>query len=145
MKPSLAVAVAAAAVFATALSAQGPRRDGKWEVKMEMDMPGMPAGMPPMTSTQCITPEEAKDPQKAMPQGGRGGRGMNDTCKISDYKVEGNKVSWSMKCDPPQAMTGTGEFTYAADTYTGLMKMNRDGQQITMKYSGKRLGDCDKK
>jgi hypothetical protein len=136
----LAVLVACAAAFPAA--AQGPRRDGKWEVKMEMDMPGMPAGMPPMSSTQCITPEEAKDPQKAMPQG-RGG--ANNNCKISDYKADGSKVSWSMKCDPPQEMSGTGEFTYGADSYTGIMKMNRGGQTITMKYTGKRIGDCDKK
>jgi hypothetical protein len=134
---------AACAIAAPALAQGGPRRDGKWEVKMEMDMPGMPAGMPPMNSTQCITPEEAKDPQKAIPQG-RGGRG-NDSCKVSDYKVDGNKVSWSMKCDPPQEMTGTGEFTYAADTYTGVMKMERGGQTMTMKYTGKRIGDCDRK
>lgn len=140
-----ALAIATACTFAVPALAQGPRRDGKWEVKMEMDMPGMPAGMPPMNTTQCITPEQAKDPQKAMPQGGRGGRGMNDNCKISDYTVDGNKVSWSMTCAPPQDMTGTGEFTYAADTYTGVMKMNRGGQMITMKYSGKRIGDCDAK
>ena len=47
----------------------GPRRDGNWEVQMQMEMPGMPPGMPPFTSTQCITPEEAKDPEKSVPQG----------------------------------------------------------------------------
>lgn len=118
------------------------RRDGRWEVKMEMDMPGMPAGMPPMTSIQCITPKDADDPQKAMPQGGRG-RGNSGDCKVSDYKVEGNKVSWSMKCEGAQAMSGTGEFVYAADTYTGTMKIEDGGRgAMTMKYSGKRLGDC---
>jgi Protein of unknown function (DUF3617) len=121
----------------------GPRRDGRWEVKMEMDMPGMPQGMPPMTTTQCITPDEAKDPQKAMPQGGRGGRGGGD-CKVSDYKVDGNKVSWSMRCEGREPMTGTGEFVYEGDSYTGTIKMDRGGQPMTMKYSGKRLGDCTK-
>ena len=124
--------------------AQGHRRDGRWEVKMEMDMPGMPAGMPAMTTTQCVTPAEASDPQKAVPQG-RGGRGNQDDCKISDYKVDGDKVTWSMKCEGAQAMSGTGEFIYAADSYTGTMKMDRGGGQVmTMKYSGKRLGDCTK-
>jgi len=139
-----AVVVVTLCALATPTLAQGPRRDGKWEVKMEMEMAGMPAGMPPMNTTQCVTPEEAKDPQKAVPQGGRG-RGANDNCKVSDYKTEGSKISWSMKCDGPPAMTGTGEFTYAAETYTGVMKMDRGGQQVTMKYSGKRIGDCDKK
>jgi hypothetical protein len=140
---ALIIALALTTSIAFVAQAQGPRRDGRWEVKVEMDMPGMPQGMPPMTSTQCITPEEAKDPQKAMPQGGRGGRGGTSDCKVSDYKVDGNKVSWSMAC-PAQQMSGTGEFVYAGDTYTGTMKMDRGGQAMTMKYSAKRLGDCTK-
>jgi hypothetical protein len=151
MKTRLLLAVITLSVAALPALAQGPRRDGKWEVKAEIEMPNMPnmpAGMqmPAFTTTQCITPEEAKDPQKSMPQGGRGGRGaVPENCKVSDYKVDGNKVSWSMKCEPPQEMTGTGEFTYSGDTYTGVMTMNRGGQMMTMKYSGKRIGDCDKK
>jgi len=141
---SVSVAMALLALSIAAF-AQGPRRDGQWEVKMEMEMAGMPAGMPPFTTTQCITPDEAKDPQKAMPQMGRGGRGRgNQNCTVSDYKMEGNKVSWSMKCEGDQAMTGTGEFTYAADTYTGSIKMETGRGAMTMKYSGKRLGDCVK-
>jgi hypothetical protein len=129
------------AALALPLLAQGPRRDGRWEVKMEMDMPGMPANMPPMTTTQCITPDDAKDPQKAMPQGG-GGRGNPADCKVTDYKVEGNKVSWSMKCEGAQPFSGTSEFVYSGDTYTGTMKMDGGRGAMTMKYTGKRLGDC---
>src|SRR5436309_2587662 len=96
-----AVAVVTAVLALTiAAFAQGPRRDGQWEVKMEMDMAGMPAGMPPFTSTQCITPEDAKDPEKTMPQMGRGGRGRgNQNCKATDQKVEGNKVTATIKCE----------------------------------------------
>ena len=119
--------------------AQGPRRDGRWEVKIEMQMASMT--MPPQTTTQCITPQEAADPQKAMPQGGRGNNPTD--CKISDYKTEGNKVSWKMDCEK-EKMTGSGEFTYAGETYTGTMNVKAQGQDMTMKYSGKRLGDCTK-
>lgn len=118
--------------------AQGPRRDGRWEVKTEMEMPGMPMKMPPMTTTQCVTKEQADDPQRSVPQG----RGAQNNCKVSDYKVTGNKVTWSMKCEGPEAMSGTGEITYGDNTYEGSMTMNRQGQTMTMKYSGKRLGDC---
>ena len=138
---ALVVFVALLALSLSAL-AQVHRRDGKWEVTIEMEMPGMPMKMPAMTSTQCVTPEEAADPQKAAPPQGRG-RGNQD-CKISDYKTDGNKVSWSMKCEGPQAMSGTGEFVYAADAYTGTMKMDSGGRAMMMKYSGKRLGDCTK-
>jgi hypothetical protein len=67
---------------------------------------------------------------------------------VSDYKTEGNKVSWSMRCEGDNPMTGTGEIVYSGDTYLGTMKMTtgRGGQPMamTMKYSGKRLGDCTK-
>jgi len=120
--------------------AQAPRRDGRWEVKTEMEMPGMPMKMPAMTTTQCITREQADDPQRSVPQG----RGAPNNCKVSDYKVTGNKVTWSMKCEGPEAMSGTGEITYGENTYDGVMKMVREGQTMTMKYTGKRLGDCPK-
>jgi hypothetical protein len=133
---------AACVIIAVALSvsvlAQSPRRDGQWEVKTEMEMPGMPMKMPAMTTTQCITKEQVEDPQRSVPQG----RGTPNNCKVFNYKVSGNKVSWSMKCEGPEAMSGTGEITYGDNTYDGVMKMERQGQTMTMKYTGKRLGDC---
>ena len=120
--------------------AQSPRRDGRWEVKTEMEMPGMPMKMPAMTTTQCITKEQAEDPQRSVPQG----RGAPNNCKVFDYKVTGNKVTWSMKCEGPEAMSGAGEITYGENTYDGVMKMERQGQTMMMKYTGKRLGDCVK-
>ena len=152
MRTMSAGVIALVAATSMSLVAQtGPRRDGNWEVTMEMDMPGMPQGMsmPPIKTTQCITKEEAADPNKTIPQrpAGRGAGNPND-CKVSDYKVDGNKVTWSMKCEGAQPMSGTGEFVYGTDSYTGTMKMDmaRGGQPMamTMKYSGKRLGDCVK-
>ena len=141
-----AVVATALVALSIAAFAQGPRRDGNWEVQMQMEMPGMPSGMPPFTSTQCITPEEAKDPNKLVPQGGRGrGRGRgNQDCTVTDQKIEGNKVTWSMKCEGETPMTGTGEFLYAGDTYTGTVKMATGRGDMTMKYTAKRLGDCVK-
>jgi hypothetical protein len=155
MRAIAAGLVACGAALSVSLLAQGPggpRRDGNWEVTMTMDMPGMPQGMsmPPMKTTQCITPQEAADPSKSVPQrpAGRGGAPNPNDCKVSDYKTEGNKVSWTMKCDGTQPMSGTGEFVYGVDSYTGTMKMemSRGGQPMamTMNYSGKRLGDCTK-
>ena len=123
--------------------AQGPRRDGQWEVKIEMEMAGLPMQMPPVTTTQCITPDQARDPNKSLPQLGRGGRGPQN-CTVSDYKTEGNKVSWSMKCEGQQPMTGTGEFVYTGDAYTGKITMQTGRGDMTMKYTGKRTGECVK-
>jgi len=139
----IACALLAAAALAVVVHAQGARRDGQWEVTVEMNMPGMPVAMPPRTITHCVTPADAADPQKAVPPQGRGN--PND-CKVSDFKADGNKVSWSMKCEGPPPMTGTGEFVYQNDAYTGtvIMNMQGGGGAMTMKYSGKRHGDCAK-
>jgi hypothetical protein len=142
MTKRLAVTLVIAGSFAALVVAQGPRRDGEWEVKMEMNMPGMPAGMPPTTTKQCITPADASDPKKAMPPG-RGGNQGN--CTVSDYKIDGNTVSWSMACSGAQPMTGKGQFVYEQNAYTGTMTMDMQGRgTMTMKYTGKRLGDCNK-
>jgi hypothetical protein len=149
---SAGVCAIAVAASVTLFGQAGPRRDGNWEVTMQMDMPGMPQGMtmPPMKSTQCITPQDAADPAKSLPQrpAGRGGAANPNDCKVSDYKAVGNKVTWTMTCEGAQPMTGAGEFIYGTDTYTGTMKMDmaRGGQPMamTIKYDGKRLGDCTK-
>jgi hypothetical protein len=124
-----------------AAAGQAPRRDGRWEMTMKMNVPGAPSSMPPMTMTQCITKEEADNPQSLMPQG-RGA--MPTDCKMVDQKVTGNKMTWSMKCEGAEAMSGTGEFVYTGDTVQGVIKMLRQGQTMTMEYTGKRLGDCVK-
>jgi hypothetical protein len=145
MKKLMVVAVALVGC-SLAVWAQGVRRDGRWEVKSEMSMSGMNMQMPATTMTQCITKEEADDPQKqAVPQG-RGG--ASSDCKITDFKVDGNKVTYKMNCTSPQAVTGDAEMNYTVDAYTGTMtlQMARGGQQMTMinKMTGKRLGDCVK-
>jgi hypothetical protein len=141
-----AVTFAALVLISAAVFAQGVRRDGKWEVTTEMEMTGMPGKMPPFKSEQCITKEQANDPQRAVPQQPQRGGAQSD-CKTEDYKVSGNTVTWKMRCTTPQPMTGSGEMIYTENAYTGFMKMNmeRGGgppMQMTMKMAGKRLGDC---
>lgn len=148
MRRMLAAAIVAA-LSVPVLAQSGPRRDGNWEVTVEMSMPGMPAGMamPPMKVTQCVTPQDAQDPQKLVPRQGQQSSDMGN-CTVSDYKTEGNKISWKMACTGKQKMTGTAEYVYGADSYQGTMLMNMEGGNMpgamTMKYSGKRLGDCAK-
>ena len=141
MKTTLTVVVALLAVGTAALIAQGGMRPGRWETTMQMEMAGSPVQMPPMKQTRCVTPAEAKDPSllQSGPPGGRGGK--ND-CKVSDQKMSGNTMSWKIACTSPDAMTGTGEMTFADDSYTGTMKMNMAQGAMSMKMEGKRLGDC---
>lgn len=133
-----------AAVAAVALAAQqNPMKPGNWETTILMQIPNMPTQMPEMKSTTCITPEQLeKDPASGLPRGMRG-RGGADQCEMSDYKVDGQTVTWKMAC-PQQQMTGTGEIIFSGDSYTGTMKAAMPMGEMTMKMTGKRLGDCAK-
>jgi hypothetical protein len=113
------------------------RRDGRWEVKTTMSMPGM--NMPPTTGIQCVTKEEVDNP--TPPQGS----GAPSDCKVSNYKFSGNKATFDMACSSPQAMTAATETIYGVDKYDSTMTIQTSsGQSIVMKSTAKRLGDCVK-
>jgi len=142
MRPvSVFAAIAFTTVLSWTVSAQEPVRDGRWEISMEMEMPGMPMKMPAVKTTQCVTKEQAEDPNQSLP---KGSQDKNTDCKVSDHKVVGNKVTWTMKCEGKNPMTGQGEIVYGTNAYDGWMKMKTDAGEMTMKYTGKRLGDCTK-
>jgi hypothetical protein len=141
----LGTAVLAAVIgLSLGVLAQTVRIDGRWENTVEMSMAGVNMKMPATTTTTCITKEEAADPQKLVPQG----PGAPTDCKVSDYKVVDNKVTYNVACTSPQPMTMTAEITYGSDTSTGTMtsQTSRGGKPMTMimKTTGKRLGDCVK-
>jgi hypothetical protein len=125
------------AIAGAGLAADSPQKPGKWEVKMTMEMPGMPFKMPPVTMTVCVTEEDLEDPQKAVP-----GDPKSD-CKVGEYKVDGNTVSWTVDC-PKQKTKGKGEITYTGESFSGVMKMDVDGQEMSTKYSGTWKGACKK-
>ena len=141
MRFTLAAAVAITLISQGAQAAAPNMRAGMWEITVTMDMAGMPAGIPPQVVKQCLTQKDAENPQK-FAQGGPG----SDRCQISNYQLKGNTASWDMACKGPEEMTGTGIFTFAGDSYTGTtrMTMKSGGQahNMTMQYSGKRVGDC---
>jgi Protein of unknown function (DUF3617) len=132
----------AALTLAVTLVAQSPMREGQWEIVGQMEMPGMPMKMPEMKTTRCITGEELKNPASTLATNPN----PNDkSCKATDQKFDGNKVTWKMACTGAQAMTGDGEMVFQGDSYTGRMNMTTAQGAMTMKYSGKRLGDCPAK
>lgn len=67
---------------------------------------------------------------------------------MTDQKITGNKVNWTVKCVGFMPLEMVGDLTYAANSYTGTMttSMEAAGQKMVTvsRYSGKRLGDCVK-
>jgi len=135
MKIRTIALLSVAAAFALPAIA-GPQKAGKWQTTIKVEMPGMPMQMPAITHDVCVTPQEAEKPEP--PRSDR-----QKDCTISDYKIEGSTVSWKMSC-PKSNMTGDGTMTYSADSYTGEFHAKMGEQTMTMHYTGKRLGECDK-
>jgi hypothetical protein len=134
---ALIIAVTAAVLSAVSISfaGSGPNmQEGLWQITIKMEMPGMPMSMPTMTHTQCITNENM------VP---RGSPQQADECKITETKVEGDTVIWTMECDSPEGKArSTGKITYSGDTFKGTIKMTMQGMETIQHISGQRIGNC---
>ena len=139
MKAALMIVAGATLIFTTNVSAQ-EMPGGLWEMKMKMDMPGLPPGAGNNTVTQCVKPGERKWSDQRNP-GDRGDR----KCEQTDMKVEGNKVSWKMACK--DGISGEGTVTHnGKDAYKMDMAMNLPGGNMKMQIEGKRLAEtCEQK
>ena len=104
-----------------------------WETTSQMAMAGMPTQMPAQTTKVCSAKTWTKPPP-----------GGDKSCVTSNYKMVGNKVSWTMQCSGQTPMQGTGEITFAgSDSYTGAIQATAQGMNMTIKLSGKKVGTCD--
>lgn len=130
MKCILAVALALATSLAVA---QG--KDDLWEVKTQMSMQGMPAGMPGMSQTHQVCAD--KDPKKAATQ-----RPDMQECKVGDYKQSGNRITMTVTC-PQGTATIEQTFNAARSEYRQTMKMKTRDGDMEMSSTGRKVGSCD--
>ena len=135
--PYVFAAAAALVAVAPVSAADNPQKPGKWAITMQMDIPNMPIKMPPMKFDVCLTEEDLKDPQKSVPNDPK------SKCTVGDYKIDGDTVTWTVDC-PKQDTKGSGQITFAGDSYDGWMKMKTGDQELTTKYAGKWMGACTK-
>ena len=137
-------ALASSAAFAGPFDQfKGKMKPGLYEVKMNMEMPGMPAGMgkQAMTMENCVT-------EKDIEQGQLGKNDQKQSgCDVKDMKVSGNTATYKMVCkDPP--MTTDAKITWRDNGYVMDMKtdMNHGGQamRMTNHMEGTYKGPCKK-
>ena len=134
---SRAVAIAAALLSIAAASAQAGTGN-LYSVTTKMEIVGMPFAMPPQTTEVCGPKDAASE--KMVPH--------DENCRVEDFRVVGNKSSFRMICTGEQPMTATGEFEQLPDAgYRGTMRaktdMGGEPMDMTMKFEGRRLRDCD--
>ncbi len=132
---------------------------GQWETTVqltEFEMTGMPEEAREMmrrqmgqsrTSTSCITPEEAANPQATMFGGDE-----NDSCTYNDFTMSGGTMLIDATCRPEGTdgtMTMRMEGTYTAARYDMTINMTMpEGPMGAMSMAGRVSGrnispDCD--
>jgi hypothetical protein len=119
-------------LFALAVSAQGQRKAGLWEVTSQMSMSGMP-NMPQMgsrTQQVCVT--------QAMinKYGGPYSNPQNGQCQVTNVSLSPTGMSADLSCTGRATMTGTVKTVFVdANTTKTTMQMNMttgNGQQMDM-------------
>ena len=113
---------------ATTASAAPNLKDGLWEITGRLDMPGMPANLPPVKHTQCLSGKDAV-PQKAEKE---------QDCKVASLKQDGDGVSWAIQCRSSEGtVDSSGKATYRGENMDGAMNMvvkDKSGKDV-MKFS----------
>jgi hypothetical protein len=129
----------------TAASAAAPDfKEGDWGTNYRMEVIGMPIPMPPISvkKSACLT-KSNYIPDNSQP---------GQDCQVSDQKVSGNTVSWTMRCKAKEGtIEGKGKITYKGEHYDGVMDTklsSPDNSRPPIQYrytmEGERLGACAK-
>lgn len=147
MKRILVIAAACSAALAANAGpfdqAKGKIKPGLYEYKMQMEIPGMPAGMAPqqMTMQHCVT-------QKDIDDGGfaKGKDPNQQNCEVRDFKMSGNTATYTMECKGQQQMRADVKMNFVDNGFKSEMKMsmNHGGQVMNMnqKMESRLLGPC---
>jgi hypothetical protein len=115
-----------------AVGADPAAKGEEWETTNQMSMDGLPIQMPVQSMKICASKDRTEPPGA-----------QREHCQNSNFKRVGDKVTWDVTCSNP-AMTGTGEIVYAgANSYSGTIKFLASEGNMTIKLTGRKLGDCD--
>jgi len=122
------------ALVATAAWAQLALRPGKYNVTMQMALPGSPLSNT-QEDTDCLSPEDAKDLVKAMLRE----LSSESSCSASNVKTTGNKLTFDAACTMQgNVVSASTELTINSETsYVAVMKVNAAGMNTAMTITGK--------
>jgi hypothetical protein len=142
MRNMMWVGLTAWVASGAAVAAAPAFKEGQWATQYSMEVTGMPFKMPPISGSRSVCLNQ----KNFVPDNSQAGQ----QCQTQDVKVNGNTVTWAMKCSTPQGtVEGQGRVTYKTDSYDGSMdarmiSASTPDMPISYRYtmSGKREGAC---
>lgn len=136
---ALGAILLAAGVAAEAGGGPPPMQPGLWEITVRIDMQGTPVREATQTLRHCYTHRELEDGRNALPRAGPG-------CEVADYRLSGNRATWTLQCAGPGAVRGGGEMTFGTVAYVATVwnEVEEQGRvlRVVQKIRAKRLGEC---
>ncbi|HZV63030.1 MAG TPA: DUF3617 family protein [Methylophilaceae bacterium] len=127
--------------FAISVKAAEPR-PGLWNLSVTTTAEGSDGVFGPYTSSQCLTEEDVRNPEKLLAQNGA------NACTYGDKVYSGGNFSFTVQCGGTIPMSGSGRINYTADSLQGTMDIAADLQGLPVNthstVSGQRVGDCTK-
>ena len=121
------------------LAARADVEPGNWELSVTSQMPGMAQPIGPIVQTQCMTPEDARDPSRVLKPGA-------GSCEFSNRRDSGSVLTFDVSCSGQFPMRGSGSVRYSAQNFDAELELATDaaGQKITThsRVAGRRLGAC---
>lgn len=122
---------------------------GQWDMNVaitKMEAPGLPQGAnvplpPPQTVSQCLTPEQARNPGADFAGGGQQG------CTSDDYRMADGRISGTIQCNQQgTSMRATVAGSYTRDSMDMTMNSETQAQGQTVntevRVTGRRTGEC---
>jgi hypothetical protein len=125
---------------------KGKMKEGMYETTMQMEIPGMPAGMGKqnMKFQNCVTAQDIES--------GKVGKGKDakapDNCEVKNFNMSGNTATYTTVCKGDPEMTADTKVTFVDTGYKMDMKMamKQGGQVMNMsqQMEGRYMGPCKK-
>lgn len=125
------ISLLACALIAFTFRAAAADTGELWEIKSQMNIPGMPAGMGAQTQRIC----QGDDPERQQ------GKERSD-CKVTDKKQTATRMQVTMACKDG-TMTIDQTYNAARTEFKGVMKMNSKQGDMTINTTGRKVGTCD--
>jgi hypothetical protein len=112
---------------------------GNWEFSVESPLAQNKNG--PVVKQRCITPEEARDPEKVLADA------ADSRCQLANARDNGSEYTFDLSCTKTRVpVTGKGSVRYKPDSLDGHIDLVGERQGIRLKtrsfVSARRLGPC---
>lgn len=132
----LAITSTMASLCAATLAHAETSRPGKYDYSVKVTAMGI--GLPAIAFSHCVTQKDIDEGRAYVNKEGQ------ESCKYSDLKREGDKISFKTMCTQPR-MTGEATGTIGAESFTIEMRtvvtepMRMEQRSVV---NAKRVGDC---